>query len=446
MKFLNRHGSNFTLSALLLLLACPLLGQEGTWTSKAPMPTPRGKLAVGVVDGILYAVGGVDPGIADIGYSTVEAYNRTTNSWTIKSPLPIPCWDGAASAIGNILYFVGCGGTFAYDPKTDTWAPKAPMPTPRGEMLVAVAGGILYAIGGEKIAYFNETYDVVEAYDPKSNSWTTKSPMPTARCCMAGGVIDGLIYVAGGSRAVGYSGRENYSTIEVYDPQVGTWATRVPIPTVQPGRISGILNGKLYAIEALSYPAFVYEPSSNSWETIPPDPEKRYRASAGVVDDTLYVVGGLFPYDQPLAVNEAFDPFLRITIDIKPDDPDNTINLKSRGTVPVAILGSATFDPLTVDPATVTLAGAPVATRGRGVPMTSIADVNADGYLDLLLHFRTQSLQLTSASTEAVLYGETFSGQRIRGADSVRIVAHGRLLGFGSLTEGPRAHAARAPN
>jgi hypothetical protein len=122
-------------------------------------------------------------------------------------------------------------------------------------------------------------------------------------------------------------------------------------------------------------------------------------------------------------VNEAFSPFLHIAIDIKPGDARNVINLKSAGTVPVAILGSATFDPMTVDPATVTLAGAPVATRGRGTPMTAEADVNRDGYLDLLVHFRAEDLQLTPSATEAVLYGETFSGQRLRGADSVRIVS-----------------------
>jgi hypothetical protein len=120
----------------------------------------------------------------------------------------------------------------------------------------------------------------------------------------------------------------------------------------------------------------------------------------------------------------AFDTVLpdEIAIDIKPGDAANTINLKSGGVVSAAILGSATFDPLTVDPETVTLAGARVATRGRGVPMTSARDVNRDGYPDLLLFFRARDLQLTPASTEAVLYGETFSGQRIRGADSVRIV------------------------
>jgi len=155
-------------------------------------------------------------------------------------------------------------------------------------------------------------------------------------------------------------------------------------------------------------------------------PTGRFLPAAGVIDDVLYVVGGLLdPNRNPdpcLAVNEAFSPFLMVGIDIKPGDARNTINLRSRGTVPVAILGSASFDPMTVNPETVTLAGAPVARRGFGVPMTARGDFNHDGYFDLLLHFRTQELELTPAATEAVLYGETFSGERIRGADSLRLV------------------------
>ena len=46
---------------------------QGTWSEVAPMPTARTDLAAGVVDGKLYALGGVD----DDGnlLSTVEAYN-----------------------------------------------------------------------------------------------------------------------------------------------------------------------------------------------------------------------------------------------------------------------------------------------------------------------------------------------------------------------------------
>ena len=68
--------------------------------------------------------------------------------------------------------------------------------------------------------------------------------------------------------------------------------------------------------------------------------------------------------------------------------------------------------------------------------MTVQGDFNHDGYLDLLLHFRTQALKLTPADTEAVLYGTTVTGQRIRGSDSVRIV---RAQPRGTTVQAPRA-------
>lgn len=197
------------------------------------------------------------------------------------------------------------------------------------------------------------------------------------------------------------------------------------MPTARAGAVGGVLDAELFVIggfnaqvESVQTTVEVYNPETNSWKSQIRIPTARVFSAAGVLADVLYVVGG-YP---AMAVNEAFSPFLAVGIDIKPGDATNSINLRSAGTVPVAILGSATFDPMTVDPTTVTLAGATVATRGQGQPMVSQGDFNRDGYLDLLLHFRTQDLKLTPASTEAVLYGTTFSGQRIRGSDSVRIV------------------------
>ena len=46
-------------------------------------------------------------------------------------------------------------------------------------------------------------------------------------------------------------------------------------------------------------------------------------------------------------------------IDIKPGSCPNPFNGKSKGSVPLAILGSADFDVTTVDPATITLEGVP---------------------------------------------------------------------------------------
>jgi hypothetical protein len=108
---------------------------------------------------------------------------------------------------------------------------------------------------------------------------------------------------------------------------------------------------------------------------------------------------------------------LNVAIDIKPGGFPNSINLKSKGNVPVAILSSPTFDAATFDRGTVVFAGAPALSIG-GSP----EDVNGDGLLDLVLHFSTQSLNLMSGDTEACLTGKTLSGQEFKGCDSVNIV------------------------
>lgn len=106
-----------------------------------------------------------------------------------------------------------------------------------------------------------------------------------------------------------------------------------------------------------------------------------------------------------------------VTIDVKPGSFPNSINLKSKGNVPVAILSSPTFDATTVDRNTIVFAGASPLPIGQ-----SPEDVNSDGLLDVVLHFKTQDLNLQPGDTEACLSGQTLDGQDIEGCDSVRIV------------------------
>ena len=116
-------------------------------------------------------------------------------------------------------------------------------------------------------------------------------------------------------------------------------------------------------------------------------------------------------------------PVTAIEVDVKPGTFPNSINIGSNGTVPVAILSSASFDAATVDPLSVTLSGARVELRGRGTPMASSQDVNGDGLLDLVIHVSTEALELSDTDTEVVLEGNTFGGAAIRGTDSVRVIA-----------------------
>ena len=91
--------------------------------------------------------------------------------------------------------------------------------------------------------------------------------------------------------------------------------------------------------------------------------------------------------------NEENDELI---IDIKPGSDENVINLKSRGVVPVAVITTDGFKAGNINPDTVEFAGAsPV--------RSTLCDVDKDGDMDMLFHFRTQKLNLNENSTEATL-------------------------------------------
>jgi N-acetylneuraminic acid mutarotase len=128
-----------------------------SWATLAPMPTARRGLAAGVVNGVLYAVGGNigGGGISSITYlDTVEAYNPVTNTWATKAPMPTARADLGVGVINNILYAVsgdnatGSINTVeAYDPTTDSWTTDTPIPTARSGPQPQTIAGALYVAG-----------------------------------------------------------------------------------------------------------------------------------------------------------------------------------------------------------------------------------------------------------------------------------------------------------
>src|SRR5438477_693139 len=92
------------------------------WTTAASMPTARGTLGVATVNGILYAVGGVNNNTPYTPLATVEAYDPATNTWTTKASMPTARAGVGVAAVNGLLYAVGgfttgnVGTVEAYDP------------------------------------------------------------------------------------------------------------------------------------------------------------------------------------------------------------------------------------------------------------------------------------------------------------------------------------------
>src|SRR5262249_51010592 len=132
----------------------PLAATAATnvWATKAAMPTARYGLAVGVVNGIVYAIGG--SGTAG-NLTKVEAYNPSSNTWTTKASLP----QGRSALNG-----------------------------------VGTINGVLYVAGGWSA---NGATNTLYAYNPSTNTWATRAPMITQAACGGSGVIGGRLYVYG---------------------------------------------------------------------------------------------------------------------------------------------------------------------------------------------------------------------------------------------------------
>lgn len=137
--------------------------------------------------------------------------------------------------------------------------------------------------------------------------------------------------------------------------------------------------------------------------------------------------------------------YLKVDVDIKPGSCPNPLNLKSKGVLPVAVLGTEEFDVTTIDVSTVKLSRegieegvAPIRSDYEDVAtpfegeLCDCHDLNGDGLLDLTLKFKTQELveilelaEVVGETIPLTLTGdlrETEDGTPIKGADCILIL------------------------
>jgi len=312
---------------LLVLLGCSereMLGpMEATvtptgWTTRAPMPTARGRLAAAVVNGVLYAVGG-EASFA-IPLATVEAYTPGNNRWTTKTPLPAARSHLNVGGIGNVLYVAGgldASGQptttlFAYDTRTDTWTTKASMPTAGACGASGVIDDRLYVFTTDCHESALGADPAFQRYDPVSDSWTTLRLPTWGHFLPAGGAIGGKFYLAGGlfetTDPIGNIGQN----VEAYDPSTDTWTTKARAPGPRYQDAGAVLNGLLYVVgggTGTDYLSLleVYNPRTDTWREANGQPTARGFLGAAALGGKLYALGGR-TLDGYVATDEVYTP------------------------------------------------------------------------------------------------------------------------------------------
>ena len=193
------------------------VGERGVWEARAPMPTPRGGLAVAVLGGRLHALGGSAARVTN----AHEIYDPATNRWTAANAMPTARdhlaavgFQGRVWALGGRASFMGeqYGNVEIYDSATDSWRTGPALPTARGGLTAAALPDRIFVFGGEaplRIFSANEMYEVA------GNRWIAKEPMPTPRHGIGAAVIGTRIYVPAGGTEPGLAAS---AVNEMYTP------------------------------------------------------------------------------------------------------------------------------------------------------------------------------------------------------------------------------------
>uniref|UniRef100_A0A0A9VQJ5 Kelch-like protein diablo n=1 Tax=Lygus hesperus TaxID=30085 RepID=A0A0A9VQJ5_LYGHE len=220
-----------------------------SWRPCNPMSVPRNRVSVGVVDGMIYAVGG-SAGVDY--YNSVERYSPEEDAWYSVKSMEIKRLAVAVAVVDRLLYAMGgfdgqgrLSSCECYNPETNTWSPVPPMNIARSGGGVASWNQFIYVVGGFD---GKRQLDSVERYDTVNKVWTSVAPLSVARSALSASVIDNKLYAIGG-----YDGQEFVATVEVYDPKSDCWVMGVPLTSPRSGHASAV---------SYHFPAYCPEGSS----------------------------------------------------------------------------------------------------------------------------------------------------------------------------------------
>ena len=295
----------------------------GSWTPRAPMPTPRSSLASAMIPNashqpILYAIGGETS--TTFAARRVEAYNFVTNTWTKKADLPLGrSVTSMTQVINGKIYLAGgfnsshlaTNTLYVYDPATNTWIRKASLPVKAAAGTSGVIDGKLYVLVSDCFGCEAIPARRLYRYDPSSDAWTRRADCPRVHQSPAGNVIGGKLYVAGGTD----ENEVPLTSLDVYDAATNSWTAKAPLPQARIAAPAAVLANNLYVLgggEGWDSTMVAYDPATNTWANKAPmtapweGPAARTVTYAGI--SHILEVGGYGRDGQPSGNLDMYTP------------------------------------------------------------------------------------------------------------------------------------------
>jgi DNA-binding beta-propeller fold protein YncE len=187
--------------------------------------------------------------------------------------------------------------------------------------------------------------------------------------------------------------------------------------TIERANFDGSSREELLSTSVLSFPAYI---------ALDPEKQKMYWTEAAFTSGLVRRasidgsdVQDLFAGINPVAIAYLDTQAAIVSIDIKPGNDKNCVKFDGRGTISVAVLGDADVDTINIDISTLDFDGLPVAAKRSGQTSCDRADVNSDGFWDLVCSFIESTETWTGGPTEATLTGAFFGGAEFEGTDTI---------------------------
>ncbi|XP_002736900.1 kelch-like protein 24 [Saccoglossus kowalevskii] len=264
---------------------------------------------------VLLTIGGQNEDLQAV--NCIYCYDPVTENWSYLYELPDELfdWDLAVASLGTDIFVAGKRPLISsLEPNFPAWIYKGvkqrwmKVLPPQGLETVEYAltsddSGIVYVLGGYDSNMRNQSN--VRRYIVATNTWDEIAPMPMAASNLSATICEGKIYTIGG-----YTGTDDTSVIQCYDPKIDKWNFVKPLPITVRDAVALTMNNCIYLLTGVAKSiVYRYDPCIDKWSQLNGMAKEVFMYGATVCNNSILAVGGYSGDYFDIEVNKTIQKY-----------------------------------------------------------------------------------------------------------------------------------------